>query len=171
MNRGTIIADICHEYFDEAGTKRHRKIGALFYYRNHDGGIPSAQFRWDLLPAKLWQSNPDAYFIGNFMQSEKVPDPPYVCGQIYAPSDIRGERTIIGHIGTRQRQTNDDTQYYLQLFGVPLRELTKAVTKKLAAEIVEWHKKAHDTECFFVMVKELLEKKKEHSLYCGIELE
>jgi hypothetical protein len=134
-DKGTIIADMCYEYFDEAGRKKHRKIGSLFYYRSHVGDMPSAQFRWDMLPSEAWKKDPAVYFIGNFMPSEKVPEPPYVCGMIYVPSDVRGERTQIGHIGSRQKPNSDETQYYMQLFGVPLRELSKAVTKGYVAKL------------------------------------
>jgi hypothetical protein len=172
-DHGTIIGDVCYEYFDEAGRKKHRKIGSLFYYRNHSGGIPSAQFRWDMLPASAWEKNADVYFIANFMPSEKVPEAPYICGSIYVPSDERGDRTQIGHVGTRQRPDNDDTQYYMQLFGVPIRELSKAATKGLRRTVGEMldQNGCYTTNEIRVMMKIADESGKKHSLYCGIELE
>ncbi len=174
-DKGTIIADMCYEYFDEAGRKKHRKIGSLLYYRSHVGDEPTAQFRWDLLPSTAWAKNPDTYFIGNFMPSEKVPEPPYVCGMVYVPSDVRGERVQVGHIGSRQRADGDETQYYMQLFGVPLRELSKAVTKGYRARILEVFDGVSESICDAKQLNEILTEaesvEKKHSLYCGIELE
>jgi len=171
MEHGTKIADLCYEYFEHK-EKRHRTIGSLFYFRNHSGGCPSAQLRLDLIPSVAWKMNPEVYFIGNFVPSEKIPDAPDICGNIYVPSDKRGERTYLGHIGTRETPDGEKTQYYLQLFGVPLREIKKGLHKMYADAIVEVserfnNKSPHE---FLERINGIIDNKK-HSLYLSIELE
>jgi hypothetical protein len=174
MEHGTKIADICYEYFED-GQKKHRTIGSLFYFRNHSGGCPSAQLRLDMIPSVAWQQNPDVYFIGNFIPSEKLPEAPYVCGNIYAPSDKRGDRTYIGHIASRETPDGTKTQFYLQLFGVPLREIKKGLHKAYMDSISQafdelTHYDDATSEYISNEVERILGKKK-HSLYLGIELE
>lgn len=170
---GHLIASLCYEYI-EGGQKRYKSFGSLWYYRNHSGGTPSAQIRLDLIPSKAWSNNPDTWFIGNFKESEEIKDPPYVEGQIFVPSDVRGDRLEIGHIGTRETADGESTQYYLQFFGVPLRAITLAIKASLRKAM----DKAFD-ECegdlvsrleFYEKFDQLISKKK-HSIYLPVDLD
>ena len=174
MEHGTKVANICYEYFEQ-GEKKHRTIGGLFYFRNHSGGCPSAQLRLDVVPAIAWKENPECYFIGNFIESEKIPEAPYICGKIYAPSDERGKRTYIGHIATRETNDGKRVQFYMQLFGLPMREINKGIKKAFVGEVMEIIDDLDDVMWSHASLKQMLHhaltKNKKHSLYLGIEIE
>jgi hypothetical protein len=97
---------------------KHRRIGKLIYYRTHE-----AQLRLDLIPAKAWASS-SGWFIGNFIESEDVPEPPYIDGDLIATTEDRGDYVVAGHIHTRERD-DGAVQYYMKLFGIPVREWIK----------------------------------------------
>ena len=123
---GTVIASVCYEQPGDIapGDYKHRRIGKLIYYRSHD-----CQLRLDLIPAKAWSEGIDL-FIGNFQPSEKVPEPPFVDGDLMAVTEDRGDPVRVGHIWTVQNPDSrkigdyaaDATQYQLKLIGLPVRE-------------------------------------------------
>lgn len=131
MEHGSIIARMCYETFSPSGEKEHVTIGKLIYFRNHKGGCPTCQFRWDVVPGVAWKKDPDVYFIGNFTESEKVSEPPYLCGKMFVTTNQKGDHVEVGHINTRQRDHNGETQYYMQLFGVPMGELVRQQRKAM----------------------------------------
>lgn len=173
MDKGTVVADMCYEYF-EGNQKKHRKIGSLVYFRNHSGGCPSAQLRLDLVPSVAWKSNPECWFIGNFIESEKIPEAPYVCGNIYVPSDVRGDRTQLGYIITDEKDDGSATQYRFKLFGVPLREIKKGIHKAYLSAIQQvLNEPAPDTDMEFQFVDRVasIMDGKKHSLFLSVEME
>lgn len=115
IHNGTIIADLCYK-----DGERFRKIGSLIYFRTHD-----AEIRLDLIPLRPWVKGED-WFFGNFITSEKVEEPPYIEGDITAPTEERGKRVQVGHIHTQDNEVGD-TQYILTLFGVPVGIWRKAI--------------------------------------------
>jgi hypothetical protein len=169
---GTVVADMCYEYFEQ-GQKMHRKFGSLIYMRNHKGGEPSAQLRMDFLPSAAWGENPNVYMIGNFIPSEKIPAAPFVCGQIYVPSDKRGERTYIGHIATRETPDGSSVQFYMQWYGVPLRSIVKGIKKMVAESVIDvlYEDDAYTAVELKEIIDEILIKKTKHALFLGIEME
>src|SRR6056297_1270687 len=100
---GTIIASICYELEESTELSRHKRIGKLIYYRNH-----AAQVRLDLIPLAAWESGVE-WFIGNFVPTEKVPEPPFIDGDLVAATEDRGDPVFCGHIHTRQKEHSDET--------------------------------------------------------------
>lgn len=129
---GSVIAYLCYENEGESADadSKFRRIGALVYYRSHhEDKPPSLKLRLDLIPASAWKRGIE-YFIGNFIPSEKVPEPPFVDGDLFATSEERGKPVICGHLMTKQNESSkkvgeyedDATQYVVRLFGIPVRE-------------------------------------------------
>ena len=114
-HNGSTICDLC--YKDGEG---YRNIGSLIYFRTHE-----AEVKLDLLPCRAWKIGRE-WFIGNFMPCEKVPEPPYIAGDIMATTDERGNPIKVGHVHTRDNETGE-TQYYLTLFGIPIGVWRKAI--------------------------------------------
>ena len=112
---GTTIADLCY-----MEGERYRNIGSLIYFRTH-----AAEIKLDLIPMSAWTAGKD-WFIGNFMPSDKVPDAPYVEGDIMATTDERGNPIKVGHVHTRDDE-DGNAQYYLTLFGIPIGVWRKAI--------------------------------------------
>ena len=124
---GSVIASFCYETPGEVSPEdyRHRRIGKLVYYRSHSPDKdPSAQIRLDLIPAAAWAAGIE-YFIGNFEPSEKVPDAPFIDGDITAATEDRGDHVVVGHIHTRERESDGAVQFYMRIFGIPVREWIK----------------------------------------------
>lgn len=124
---GTVIASLCYETPGDISPEdyKHRRIGKLIWYRSHgEDKDPSAQIRLDLIPASAWAAG-IKYFIGNFEESEKVPFPEMIDGDIMAVTEERGDNVVIGHIHTRERETDGAVQYYMELFGIPVRDWIK----------------------------------------------
>jgi len=128
MNQGTVIANVGYEV---PQSSEYRKIGALYYYRNHKGGTPDAQLRLDVMPSVAWENNPECWFVGNFIPTEKIPDAPYICGRLFVPSDKRGDRTYIGQVISDESEDGSKQQYRMKLFGIPLREISKGIKARL----------------------------------------
>ena len=116
---GTIIADLCYK-----DGEAFRTIGSLIYFRTHE-----AEIRLDIIPAKAWATEVE-WFIGNFIESEKVPEPPFVDGDITAVGEVRGKRVKLGHIHTRDNEVGQ-TQYFFTLFGVPTVAWSKIIEVNL----------------------------------------
>lgn len=176
MEHGTVIASICFEKIMASGEKKHIPIGKLIYFRAHkENSEPSAQFRWDLCPATAWTSNPDTWFIGNFESSEKIPDAPYLDGDIFVTSDVLKDHVVIGHIKTRQRDHNDDTQYYMQLHGIPMGAVIKQHRHAFLRVVEMWlsiegkFSTENSTATMMENLKKLFAAKRK-SLYCNIEM-
>ncbi len=113
---GTIIASVCYEMEEPTELARHKRIGKIIYFRNH-----AAQVRLDAIPIKAWVSGVE-YFVANFAPTEKVPDPPYIDGDLVAATEDRGDPVFCGHIHTRQKDHSDETQYYLTLVSLPVMQ-------------------------------------------------
>jgi len=116
---GTIIASLCYE--KETEVAKHQRIGKLIYYRSHE-----CQVRLDLIPVSAWKGEAE-WFIGNFIPTEKVPDPPYIDGDLLAATEDRGDPVFCGHIHTRQKDHSDETQYFLTLSGIPTNQWRKLI--------------------------------------------
>jgi hypothetical protein len=116
-SNGTVIADLCYR-----DGERFRKIGALIYYRSHD-----AEVRLDIIPAGLWSSG-ESWFFGNFKEHEKVPEPPFIEGNIVAATQERGKPVTVGHIHTYEDDHGGDrVQYRMELFGIPVGQWRRAI--------------------------------------------
>lgn len=177
MEHGSVIGSVCYEKILPSGEKEHVRIGKLIYFRAHkEGGVPSCQFRFDMVPGVAWKKDPDTFFIANFIPSEKVPDAPYLCGKIYVTTNERGDHVEIGHINTRQREHNGDTQYYLQLAGVPigevLRQQRRAMLKavELAYTTAALGDERQSGEVFMGNLNNLFDAKAK-SVFCKIEVD
>ena len=105
---GSVVANMCYKEGE-----RYRRIGSLVYFRTH-----KAELILEIIPMKAWVRG-DEYFIGNFIPSEKVPEPPYLEGDIMASTDARGKPIQIGHLHTRDNAVGD-TQYFMTLIGIPI---------------------------------------------------
>ena len=164
----TPIADIAYKH----PSGGYRKFGVLFYSRaTKKNTKPSAKLRLDFIPAVAWKQDPDTWYIGNFHPCHKHPTAPFVDGDLYVPSDIKGERTKIGHIHTRERDDGSGTQYYLQLFGVPLRPIVKGIRRSYTQAIESILSSGKfELVKFVTQVGEILNNKKS-SLFIEIELE
>jgi len=124
---GSVIASFCYETPGEVGPDdhKHRRIGKLIWYRSHDENKdPSAQVRLDLIPTAAWAAGIE-YFIGNYEESEKVPIPELIEGDLMAVTEDRGDHVMVGHIHTRERESDGAVQYYMKLLGIPVREWIK----------------------------------------------
>jgi hypothetical protein len=119
---GTTIADLCYKDGDD-----YRNVGSLIYFRTDEADV-----RLDIIPIGLWKQG-EEWLIGNFMPSEKIPDAPYIDGDITAPSDKRGERIKVGHIHTRDNEIGD-AQYYMTLFGIPVGSWRKLIAESDAGK-------------------------------------
>lgn len=176
MTHGTVIGCVAYETITTAGDKEYVRIGKLIYFRNHKGGVPSAQFRWDVVPAVAWKRDPDVYFIANFIPSEKIPEPPYLCGKMFVTTNTRGEHVEIGHINTRQRDTNEETQYYMQLKGLPVGVMRQQMVKafeKAAHEVIMEHIKNETVENGTQILADIDQcfDHKAKSIFCTIEMD
>ena len=114
--RGTQIASFCYEMEEATEVAKHKRIGVLIYYRSHE-----AQVRLDLIPVGAWEMGVE-WFIGNFKPTEKVPDPPFIDGDLIAATEKRGDPVFCGHIHTRQKEHSDETQYFFKLIGIPVMQ-------------------------------------------------
>lgn len=114
---GSIIGFCCYEKPEDVAPEdqKHRRVGALVYYRSHQ-----AQLRLDLIPSAAWAAGIE-WFIANFIPSEKVPEPPFIDGDLFATTEVRGDPVFCGHVHTRQKDSGE-TQYYARLIGIPVRE-------------------------------------------------
>lgn len=130
MSHGSEICSLCYEQPGDVapGDYRHRRIGKLFYFRSHsEDREPSAQLRLDLIPAKAWADGIDL-FVGNFVPSEKVPEPVYVEGDLMAATEDRGDHVNVGYVQTVQNPDSrkageyedQPTQYHVKLKGLPV---------------------------------------------------
>lgn len=122
---GTVIAYLCYEIEDQ-----FKRIGALIYFRSHkDDSPPEAQVRLDMIPSKAW-ANGIKYFVGNFIPSEKIPEPVFIDGDLLASTEERGKPVCCGHIHLRQNAASKKngeyqdhaTQYYMELYGIPVTQ-------------------------------------------------
>ena len=115
VHNGTTIAQLCYE--DKGG---YRNIGSLIYFRTHE-----AEVKLDIIPMRAWATG-EEYFIGNFVPSEKVPEPPFIDGDIMATTDERGKPVQVGHMHTRDDAVGN-TQYFFTLFGIPVSAWRNAI--------------------------------------------
>lgn len=132
---GSVIAYIAYAKKECADAdETYHRIGALIYYRSHhDDKPPHAQFRLDGIPAKAF--NEGKMLIGNFIPSEKVPEPPYIDGDLFAATEERGKPIICGHIHTVQsggskklgEYEDDATQYQIVLNVLPVYQWKKVI--------------------------------------------
>ena len=133
--RGSVLCSFCYETPGEISPEdyKHRRIGKLIFYRSHSEKTePSAQVRLDLIPGAAWAAGIDL-FIGNFVPSEKIPEPIFITGDVYATTEDRGDHVVVGHIQTVQNPDSkrigeyedEPTQYQLKLIGIPVREWIK----------------------------------------------
>jgi len=123
---GTPICSICYENPEDVapGDYLHRRIGKIIYYRSDE-----AQVRLDLIPARAWAAGINL-FVGNFVPTEKVPEPPFIDGDIMATTVDRGDNIVVGHIHTVQNHNSkkvgeyadEPTQYQVILNGIPVRD-------------------------------------------------
>lgn len=118
---GSVIGSFCYESPKDVSPEyhKHRRIGKLIWYRSEE-----AQVRLDLIPGAAWAAGIE-YFIANFEPSERVPEAPYIDGDITAITEDRGDFVTVGHIHTRERESDGAVQYYAKLFGIPVREWIK----------------------------------------------
>jgi len=118
---GTVIGSVCYEAPGEISPEdfKHRRIGKIIYYRSHE-----AQLRLDLIPAAAWAAGIE-WFIANFEPSDKVPEAPFLDGDLVAPTEERGNPVVVGHLHTREREPDGAIQYYVRIFGIPVREWIK----------------------------------------------
>lgn len=132
---GSAIASFCYETPGEISPEdhKHRRIGKLIFYRSHSPDKdPTAQIRLDLIPGAAWAAGIDL-FIANFVPCEKVPEPPFIDGDVFATTEDRGDPVFVGHIHTLQNENSkkmgeyeeDPTTYHLKLIGIPVREWIK----------------------------------------------
>lgn len=139
MEHGSVIAYLCYEkkVKSDEDTKYFR-VGSLLYYRSHKDHVsPTVQIRMALIPDEALLREFE-YFIGNFIPSEKVPEPPYIDGDLFATTEERGMPVICGHIHTRQNLNSkklgvyedEPTQYYLKLRGIPVYQWGKLMEGK-----------------------------------------
>jgi hypothetical protein len=126
---GTVIARLAYELDGpvsmvgkdgEPYTASHKTIGLLIFYRTGE-----AQVRLDMIPLSAWIGG-DEWFIGNFIPSEKVPEAPFVDGDLVASTDTRGEPVTVGHIHARQNEFGM-SQYYMRLYGIPVSGWRRAI--------------------------------------------
>lgn len=127
---GSVIAYLAYATKKNAADadEVYHRIGCLIYYRSHkDDAPPSAQIRLDLIPASAWAEG-NFKLIGRFMPTEKVPEPPYIDGDLFAATEQRGLPVICGHIHTDQNENSkkageyesDATIYFGTLSGLPV---------------------------------------------------
>ena len=124
---GSSIGSFCYESQEENPDWKHKRIGKLIYYRSEE-----AQVRLDLIPSAAWAAGIDL-FIANFVPCEKVPEPPYICGDVFAVTEDRGDPVCVGHVQTLQNHESkkvgeyedEATTYHLKLIGIPVREWIK----------------------------------------------
>lgn len=180
MEHGTEIARICYEKILPSGDKKYVPIGRLIYFRAHkEGAAPSCQFRWDVVPSSAWMKNPETWFIGNFIPSEKVPEAPSLDGDIYVTSDVLNDHVVIGHIKSRERdgEENPDyaVQYYMQLYGLPVGAYKKQLVRSFMKAVELWvtteraMEEPNSTKTMMRNLEELF-KAKSKSVYCSIEM-
>lgn len=115
---GTCIADFCYK-----DGEHYRKVGSLIYFRSHDADV-----KLDLIPIGLWKTG-EEWLIGNFIPSEKIPEPEFIDGDIMARTDERGVKIKIGHIHTRD-DAGGNAQYYMQMFGIPIGQWRDLISKQ-----------------------------------------
>jgi DNA repair exonuclease SbcCD nuclease subunit len=139
MEHGSVIAYLCYEkkVKSDEDTKYFR-VGSLLYYRSHKDHVsPTVQVRIDFIPDEALQFEFE-FFIGNFIPSEKVPEPPFIDGDLFATTEERGMPVICGHIHTRQNASSkklgnyedEPTQYYFKLRGLPVYQWKKILGGK-----------------------------------------
>ena len=128
---GTVIARLCYPLDSEQTrigkdgepyTVTHEPIGLLIFYRTGE-----FQVRLDMIPVSAWKREIE-WFIGNFIPSEKVPEPPFVEGDLIAATDSRGDQVVIGYLQCRQDEIGR-TQYYMKFYGLPVSGLKSACSK------------------------------------------
>jgi|TARA_R100000479_G_scaffold104925_1_gene52429 hypothetical protein len=128
---GTIVARLCFELDAPTVQKnrdgseyisKHSTIGLLIYYRTGE-----AQIRLDSIPISAFRDGVE-FFIGNFIESEKVPEPPYIEGDIVSPTDTRGEPVTCGYILSKQDESGR-TQYAMRLYSIPVGQWKKAISQ------------------------------------------
>lgn len=112
---GQSICDLCYK-----DGESHRNVGSVIFFRTDEADV-----RLDILPLKLW-SKGEENLIGNFIPSEKVPDAPFIEGDVTAPSDERGKRIKVGHIHTDERPSGE-AYYWMTLFGIPVGAWRKII--------------------------------------------
>lgn len=128
---GSVIAYLAYAIKKAAADadEAYHRIGALVWYRSHkEDAPPSAQVRLDLIPASAWAEG-NFKFIGKFRPVEgKVPEPPYIDGDLFAATEQRGLPVICGHIHTDQNENSkkvgeyesDATIFFGTLSGLPV---------------------------------------------------
>lgn len=133
---GSIVARLCFELDapimqrNKDGSEylsKHSTIGLLIYYRTGE-----AQVRLDTIPISAFRDGVE-YFIGNFMPSEKVPEPPFIEGNLVSPTDTRGEPVTCGYILSKQDE-NGRTQYAMRLYSIPVGQWKKAISQSDVAK-------------------------------------
>ena len=165
--KGTIVGNLAYKDID--GT--YIRCGAVIYYRDHNGFSPSARVRLDMVPIGALARNPNDWLVATFNPSDKIPEAPYIHGELFVPSDIRGDRTYAGKIITEEKEDGSSTHYRVTLDGVPLREYAKMIRQSLIAtvESVVDENIQHGAE----RVKEAVRtefKKAKKSLYLGVKM-
>ena len=94
MANGTFIADIAYE--TEPYTKEYHRIGAILYFRSHECKVKLIDF-----------PPTDRFIIGKFKESDKVPEAPYLEGDVF----FKDEQ--VGHLHSEQNEVGD-TMYWLK---------------------------------------------------------
>lgn len=118
---GTVIGSLCYELEEPTELAKHKRVGKIVYYRSHE-----CQIRLDLIPVSAWVAGVE-WFVANFVPTEKVPEPPYIDGDLVAATEDRGDPVFCGHIHTRQKDHSDETQYFLQLSGIPVKQWKRII--------------------------------------------
>lgn len=126
---GTVIGRLCFELdaptvmvgrSGEEFTATHQTIGLLIYYRTGE-----AQVRLDGIAVSAL-SHGTEWFIANFIPSEKVPEPPFVEGNLVASTETRGEPLLCGYITSRQNE-HGKAQYAMRLYSLPVSGWRRAI--------------------------------------------
>lgn len=120
---GSALCSLCYEDPREVSPEdfKHRRIGKLIYFRSGDANV-----RLDIIPSAAWAAGIE-YFIGNFTPSEKVPEPPFIDGDLIAQTEDRKDPVFVGHIKTRERDSDGAVQYYMELRAIPIYQWKKLI--------------------------------------------
>jgi hypothetical protein len=116
---GTFVADIAYEV--EPYRKKYHRIGAILYFRSHECKIKLIDF-----------PPTDRYIIGKFKPSEKVPEAPYLEGDVFIKDAAEVDRKV-GHIHSEQNEVGD-TMYWLKFDVCVVIERAHAIWLKVKLE-------------------------------------
>lgn len=165
--KGTIVGNLAFKDSNDS----YVRCGSIIYYRDHSGFSPSARIRIDMVPIKAWANGANNWMVATFNQSDKIREAPYIHGDIYTPSDIRGERTYVGKIITDESHNGSSVHYRATLDGLPLRELARTIKVSLLKSVDDIIK-SHNGESGDKLIELIHDAfdKSSKSMYLSVEM-